>query len=491
MVSMTRFPTKPLRITPHLGRLAAIALVLCAARAAWGVDIEGVHPAAFALPELNGSVQPTTGGSPYRIDILGDIAQINTEPAYLDTGTSGIIISDFVYQNWTRNNAQIPIDPGVTFFDLALGGTVEFGVTMPVNVRLASSASLNTESISQYETVYDQAYSSVRLQVAPPTGNEFDVGPNIYGMPVMVGKTAVIDPTVNINEFVFQQSYVYPQGTPFNPSMVDTNPGIPTTSHHVKLSFGDFSQFTHTEGGEGPTLAHNPLIGPDPIAQLDGDVSVDDSPPVGMSFGGLHATGTMLYDTGAVASFLSAGVAASFNVRYSTEVGPDGQPLLETFDPQSGEGTLIPLADQFTLPIAGIDGQPAELAGFYLDELVLHTVEGSLDDADPNNLRYLRAPVLVLHQDFVLTDPNDPTRTVTLDGILGSNFFLATASLDLEEASASPYRWVTFDEPNGMLGLDLAFVPEPSSCALAALALMALAGYGWRRRRFARRHSAR
>ena len=253
------------------------------------------------------------------------------------------------------------------------------------------------------------------------------------------------------------------------------------TSHHVRLSYGDFSRFTQTIGGEGPQLNHNPLIGPNPLLQLDPNPPVDDTPPVGLSYGGQHTSATMLFDTGAIASFLSGGLAASLHVRYSTQVSDNGDPLLETFDPLTDEGTLIPLDKQFVLPIAGIDGEGSSLAGFYLESLVLHTVEGSLDDANPNNIRYLGAPVLVLQDDILLTDPMTQ-QSVVLDGIFGSNFFLASASLDLEDASESPYRWVTFDEPNGILGLDVAFVPEPGSYALAGGGAMLLGWYALRRR---------
>jgi hypothetical protein len=463
--------------------LMALAALLLRAPSALGIDFEGVQPAAFALPEVHASVQPETGGLPYHIELFGDFAQINTEPAYLDTGTSGVVISEFVADNWMRNNSPIPRESGVTFHDIAIGGTVAFEVTPPLRMRIASSAASNVDLLSQYETVYNQAYGPMRLQVGPHIEGEIlEPPPNVFGMPVMMGKTVVIDPSVNLAQLSFQQTYIYNPGTPFNPGAVDTNPGIPNTSHHVQLSYGDFARFTETIGGEGPQLNHNPMIGPNPLLQLDENPPLDNTPPVGLSFGGQHATATMLFDTGAVASFLSASLAASLHVRYSGQVSQNGDPLLETFDPDTDVGTLIPANLQFALPIAGISGQGSSLAGFYLDSLVLHTLAGSLDDADPDNIRYLGAPVLVLSEDIVLTDPTTQ-QSVILDGIFGANFFLASASLDLENASESPYRWITFDEPNGILGLHIVGVPEPSSYAMAGCALIGLAGYAWRRRR--------
>ena len=471
---------KTFRITKLLVWLAAFTAVALAARTSLAIEIEGSQPIAFLLPEINGSVQPATGGAPHRIDFGGELVQINTEPAYLDTGTSGIVISEFVADNWLADGQPIPRDPGVTFFDIALSGTVEFDVSMPVNIRIASSAATDVFSVANYETVYNQAYGPMRVQIGPHLEGELlTPPPNVFGMPVMMGKTVVIDPTVNIDQFTFQQTYIYDAGTPFNPAAVDTNPGIPTTSHHVKLSYGDFGRFTETIGGEGPQLNHNPLIGPNPLLALDDNPPVDDTPPVLMSFGGVTQSATMLFDTGAIASFISPGLADSMLVRYSFEVGPSGEALLESYDPLTDEGTL--LEDQFAVPIAGIGGEAAFLSGFYLDELLLQTIEGGLDPNDPNHIRYLRAPVLVLAQDIELTDPLTE-QTVILDGIFGMNFILASATLDLEIAVASPYRWMTFDEPGAMLGLEFAFIPEPSSYVLALCGLLSFAAYAWRRR---------
>jgi hypothetical protein len=175
----------------------ALAAVSMGAPLALAIDFEGVRPAAFTLPEVHASVQPAAGGDPYRIDLGFGIAQINTEPAYLDTGTSGIVISNFVAENWTRNNMPIPRDPVTKFYDVTLGGLVEFDVTEPLNVRIASSTASGVEIVSQYEQVYNQAYGPMRMQVSQPTGGGlFDISPNVFGMPVMMGKTVVIDPRV-------------------------------------------------------------------------------------------------------------------------------------------------------------------------------------------------------------------------------------------------------------------------------------------------------
>jgi hypothetical protein len=156
------------------------------------------------------------------------------------------------------------------------------------------------------------------------------------------------------------------------------------------------------------------------------------------------------------------------------------------FDPAHAELPGTPIADQFGLQLQGLGGQ-VNVVGFYLDDLILHTLEGSVLDLDPNNIKFLHAPVFV--QDIAVQDPLSGQQ-LTLDGVFGMNFMVASGLLvingldfDILKASAGPFSWVTFDEPNGILGLDLIGVPEPGSISLAATAAALLAAYAWRRRR--------
>jgi hypothetical protein len=113
---------------------------------------------------------------------------------------------------------------------------------------------------------------------------------------------------------------------------------------------------------------------------------------------------------------------------------------------------------------------------------VLHTLEVSLNDANPNNIRYLGAPVLV--NDVNVLDPLT-LQSLTLDGVFGMNFMVASLGVngqDLGDIATGPFNWVTFDEPNGILGLDIATVPEPNTLALLGTGATFLAGFSWRRR---------
>ncbi len=206
-----------------------------------------------------------------------------------------------------------------------------------------------------------------------------------------------------------------------------------------------------------PTPAHNPFIGPNPLSAIDNTIPVDNTPKVKIGYNGLSTEGSFLLDTGAAASMISTSLADELHV----EVVTDSSGTYLTYN-----GTRI--ADQFNLQIGGIGGSGAEnVPGFFLDSLLLRTMEGDpANDDDPNHLRFLHAPVLV--EDITVTDALG--NSLTLDGILGMNFFTASSgvtdagsgdaldlgsTLDLDSLSPSPFDWLTFDEPNGVLGLQL------------------------------------
>ena len=481
-----------------------VAAVLClGAIDAAAIEIDGTQPLAFDQPQVNAVLQPEAGGQPYGFS-FGGFSTFNIT-GFLDTGASGIVISQS-----TADGFEVPTAPGVTYSDVAVGGSTDFSVSTPLNVRIAASNNLGIDNPATFQTVYNQVTTSVRTQVGPaltnvPDENTLSEALDVFGMPVMMGKTVVMDPkplnntSPDPNLFSFMNTYIYNQGTPFNPATADTNPGIPATSHHVQLSYGDFGRFTSTspDGSSPPTLGHNPFIGPNPVDQLNPLGTAQPAsggtppPPISLDFNGNHAQGSFLLDTGAAVSFISTSIASSLHVRYSPTADPL-TPQLETFNPAHPELPGTPIADQFSLQLLGLGGQ-VNVAGFYLDDLILHTLEGSALDLDPNNIKFLHAPVFV--QDIAVQDPLT-SQTLTLDGVFGMNFLVASGLLvingfdfDILKASAGPFGWVTFDEPNGILGLDLIPAPEPGSIGLAATAGLLLAAYAWRNRRT--RQSAR
>jgi hypothetical protein len=109
----------------------------------------------------------------------------------------------------------------------------------------------------------------------------------------------------------------------------------------------------------------------------------------------------------------------------------------------------VPADQQFTLSVGGIGGT-AKSAGFYIDKLILTTREGK-------PITYLHAPVLVA--DITAKDPATG-QTITLDGVFGMNFLVASAKVDggllpdITHITPGPFKWIVFDQPAGLLGFD-------------------------------------
>jgi len=456
--------------------LLLAALVICGAGSAWAIDIHGVREASLDQPRVNVVVESAATGNPYTYENFFGGQSINMF-VFLDTGASGIVISSAA-----ADELDLPTEPGVEFHDVGVGGTTNFEVSTPITVRIAPYTEQNIDNINTYKQVYNQVTSPVRAQVGPTNVIVDPLVPplDVFGMPVMMGKTVVMDPTPVNDLSDLMHTFIYDQGTPFNPNALDTNPGIPTTSHHVKLSYGDFSRFTETtpSGGPAPAIAHNPFIGPDPTLVLQDNPPLDPTPPVRIGFGGREASGSFLLDTGAAASFISTHLAAQLHVRYSGDF--DGAPL-EIFDPLNPDEPGVTIANQFQLPIQGIGGI-VTISGFFLDEMLLQTLEGGFLPDDPNNIRFVGAPMLV--HDIEVVDPLTD-QSLVLDGVFGMNYMAPSIAIDFGDARESPFRWITFDEPNGILGLDLGglAVPEPGSYLLAGMGLAALAVVARRRRR--------
>jgi hypothetical protein len=232
---------------------------------------------------------------------------------------------------------------------------------------------------------------------------------------------------------------------------------------------------------EGPTIGHNPFIGRDPVRAERGIAEPDAPPDIKVAYNGQTTHGSFLLDTGAGASFISSKLADQLGIHYADGHAP-GDPALGA-DPQL---TGVPLNEQFTVSLAAFgaddpndpnDSSAITIAGFYLDSMLVKTMEGdAANDADPNHLNFIGAPVLVF--DINVTDPVTG-QTYPLDGVFGMNFLTASAipTDDIFSLIASPgaFDWITFDEELGQLGLTLAAVPEPSSVCLALGAFGCLA----------------
>jgi hypothetical protein len=456
--------------------IVAILAWLGAAGPAGAIDVVGTQPASLDQPRINVIFTQAGTFTPYTDDEGNYVAQ-----AFLDTGASGLVIDVP-----TADLVDLPVDPGVEFFDTGVGGISSFKVSQGVDVRVANWNDPNIVNPALISSTFTQGSLSARIQLGPGPGDPFDLDPlRVIGMPVMVGNTVVLDPKpldeglANFDPLNIptMDTYIYDHGTGPNPNPTPTNPGVPNTSHHVALSYANFEAFTFTEGGAPPTQVHNPFIGPNPL----GAGGSGEPPPITIGHNGVSTQGSFLLDTGAAASFISEQLAATFDIRY---IGGNAESGLEYFDPANpaAPGTPLSSSEQFFLPIMGIGGEVGFIPGFYMDSLVVPTIEGSADPADPNNIRYLGAPVLV----HTISLPGPEGNDFILDGVFGMNFMVASLSLDIDAGAFSPFKWITYDEPTGILGLDVKdelLVPEPGSWALATVGMLVVAALGWRRRR--------
>lgn len=462
------------------------------------------QPAAIDQPQINVIMRNQVSGAP-GAPLIGATTDPNdpfstvqtlTLQAYLDTGSSGTLFSEPTATTWGIPTATFNGQP-VMYNDVGVVGTAQFSVSQPIYTQLApynptvnSLVEINA-NYAQVAPKYSAVSGPITVQVGPnsSTGSAPDdlgLGDlNVVGMPNLVGKTMVIDPRssnqvmhtlattpgdplTNLfntlldpqqSDNVSLKTYVYNPGTPFNDGTID--PGIPSTNLHVKLSKVDFSRFTTTTplGAPGPTLGNNPFIGPNPLRNLTGNplnLPPDSTPAMTVGYGGLTAQGSFLLDTGAGASFISTNIAQQLHVRYRAGTfGPNlDNPQLEDLN-----GNLIP--NQFRVTLSGIGGSSLTTAGFYLDSMLLPTMEGNAAIAsDPRHLHYLGAPVLVTDisvQDSVTHE------SLTLDGDFGMNFLVGSLFLDVSDLSniaigaftPGAFDWVTFDESSGVLGLKL------------------------------------
>jgi len=396
--------------------LFCAALVLLA-QVALATDIDGVQPAALDQPRVYIHLRRGLKGAPLSTG-KGAEQTINVT-AFLDTGASGILLSKTT-ADALGIKAEAAAGKPVVFHDVGVGGGDQFNVSEPLFVFMASSGK-NGEPADA--SGYPMSFGPVRLQLGQSAGlmDMLTGGLDVLGMPAMKGKVAVLDPRP-VDTF----------GDTMHAGVLERNdPRIPKTDRHVLLSYADFKPFTKLTpaNAPGPALAENPFIGPNPITGKGA------MPPIVVTYNGKRATGSFLLDTGAAASMISTKLAEKLGVTIDANnklVGP-------------------PDAEQFSFTIGGIGGQKKS-PGFHLDSLTIPTREG-----DP--LVYTKAPLIV--SDIEVEDPMTHQK-ITLDGVLGMNYFVASANVDetallpdINHMAACAYEWITIDEPAGVLGLKL------------------------------------
>jgi len=403
---------------------------------ALALDIQGVLPGAADQPQTNAELIDSNS------NVLSDQG-VSAIQAFLDTGTSGVILSLETQQGLGANLDSYNGTP-TTFQDIAVGGLIGFNVSTPYTIALAPF-SINTDPSAGGNEPDPSAFvpvtGPVRMETnpTPAPDSDFSVGPiDIMGMSALQNKVAVFDirpinAFVNGGDFGETATYVYSAGTPYKPATLDTDPGIAPMQYHIKVSYANFKPYTliNPSAAPGPAFNNNPIVGPNPL-----NPNGDTTPPISISYNGHASTGSFLFDTGAAASFISTAEAAKLGVVYGMDGG--GNPVL------INSTTHAQIPNQFSIPITGAGGATVDSLGFYLDSLTVPTVEG-----EPIN--FLQAPVLV--QDITVSNA---TSTVTLDGDLGMNFFEPSVDPSTLNLAPSEFDWMTFDQANGLIGVNLA-----------------------------------
>jgi hypothetical protein len=445
---------------------------MLAAGRAPALEIAGVLPNSIGLPEVNVVLRSTAGAAPYSgLDSFG--FPLTSLRLIYDTGASGVIVFEGPAQALSVPVAQFS-GTDIVFADVGVGGGTTFGVSDGVHMSLGSFTQDPPDPYTS-DDEYPRQSPGLRFQLGPPGSAALFISDftqlGVAGMPAMAGRVSVINPKLaEVSFFELTpadtiHTHVYDPAVP-----PETGPGILTSDFHVELFMKSFDRFTETTpaGATGPTLNANPFMGPDPLAALEGVSPLPGTPPgVTVSLNGVEATGTFLLDTGAQITSISSAVALTLGVRYWAPGDPGYDPGFPATLVMDADGSLVP--NQFTVAISGIAGTTT-IAGFYLDSLLVRTMEGDpLVDSDPNHLRFAPAPVYV--HDIELMDPVT-METFTFDGIFGTNYLFGSGDLSALSGFDVPFRpgpfeWLVldFDASPPTLGLILTPTPTPTPTA--------------------------
>jgi hypothetical protein len=385
------------------------------------VSIDGVQPIALQTPHVNVLLRRTVNGTP-----LGSPGF--DFGALFDTASPGLVLSNETSDALGVAREQASGDDALITHDHAQG-SIGLNISEPLYFGLASDhPEVDPTDPASYTTNPNPQFMETGPVPAQGVLSSFDV----FGLGATAGKVVVMDPKPANRFDDTIRTFVYPPGTPFTDN--ESDPGIPTVSRHVKLSYADYSRFTSNASGAAnvPNLHKLAFVGPNPI---EPDAT---SPAVGFNFNGSNNSGSFLLATGASTSMISLAKAAALGVTYQAGTFGTSNPRL----------VLPSGSQQFQTTVQSFAG-PVTLAGLYLDTLTLSTTEN-----DP--MQFNHVPVLV--GDLSLGALASPSH-VSLDGVLGMNLFVASAApltaTTVDHQTQNAFNWIVLDEANKTLGLDV------------------------------------
>jgi len=371
--------------------------------------IEGVQPAALDQPRIFMCLRRDARGKSLE---TADKEALSGIEAFLDTGASGVVLSSDTCGKLGVKSEHARDGKEIAYEDVGVGGSERFAVAEPLFFALAPYPN------GEDPTNYDKPFGPIRAQIRPEGGILALIAPgmDVAGMPAMSGKVVVID-TKPLAQMDKLRTNVVPPG----------DRSIPKTNSHVPLTYVSFARFTKisSAGAIGPSVTGNPMIGPDPFNPSD------KRKPIVVTYKGKTASGTFLLDTGAATSMISTKLAKELGIKLNENGSPIGLAKDQTF----------------SLPVGGLGGAK-NASGLFFDRLEIPT-------SGNRPIAYAKAPLLICD----ITVMDDQKNSFTLDGVLGLNYFVASAEItggllpDVGKMVDSPFRYIVIDHARGELGL--------------------------------------
>ncbi len=331
------------------------------------------------------------GNSSLEDSLDPDFTDFEVNWGYLDTGVSSIMLS-----KETATYLGVELDPNGQYVDPGVSGEEHFDISEPLYVGVDDYDDPNPEDPSRY-SLNGPYRVMVRKNLSDDDllSEPFD----LLGMPVMFGKIVVFNTRATSNLEYFTARIKEPN-----------DPNIPVADFEVPIRFEKYVMPNDPRQIPPlPVLAYNPVI--DNITVEDGNNS---------------STGTFLFDTGAQIGLISVSQAVNLGLVDSN-------------------GYLIREPD-FVLPVGGIgEGEAVEIPGYKIDRLIVPTLKGY-------NLVYENASIGV--QDVSILD-EVTGELITLDGVFGSNFIVATMEMETWDIADTPFDNVVLDTRRAILGFDV------------------------------------
>lgn len=356
----------------------------------------------------------------------GEVSRDRWFGAFLDTGASSIVISLSTAQRF-----NIDSEPNAIYHETGLHGQIPMAVSRPYDLAVCGTSGLMAAKPGKFVRVLGEG--RFQLNREEPNAMTMLMGEvNVIGMPVIRKLVVEIDPapmvkTLNMLQGLgadinnIDQLLNDLEGLGKGPMVRLHPPGTnpPSFDLEIPLKYVNFSRrHNPIDRGPLPEMANNPVI-----------------ESVQTIHGGETFTANWFLDTGAPISIISHRHARALGI-----LDADGRPKQPA---------------QFTMPLGGVGGGVTQLSGYRIDRLRLKDARGQV-------VEYSNVHALIHDVSTKLDDG----KTVTLDGLFGTNLLLPSISMGsmmpggLPGLGAvvdgdAPYKKIWIDGPTARLLLEL------------------------------------